>query len=212
MKKMSTGKIIGAVICFILILGIGTGCTYQRRYRFRAVDLPEEVYLRTALHKSYTPNIMVLPFESPGTVRQVGEKAAMQLCTKLLESGIDARITYDDTTAFTDVDHLVRFVRENRYDYVVTGKVLYYLNGAISTSSRVETQMAIYGVSGRRLEMVGDAKAVETARPLHETDFIVVEGRGASAPSAGLLLERNAGKFAQLIGEMLSESPDGIIR
>lgn len=207
MKKgviRKTGKFFCLFIPVVVLLA---GCTYQRHYRFKQVGMPEEVYINTPIQAYYTPDIVVLAFQSPGNTGGVGEKASMLLCSEMIKIGIEADIVFDNTAYFTNQDQLVRFARENKYDYIVTGDVLRFLNGGTSTDSHVEEEIVIYSVMGKRLQIVGHAKAVETARPLHSTDFIIVEGRGASAPSAETLLERNAGKFARLLSGMFS--PNG---
>lgn len=190
--------------CLILVLTLSAGCTYQRRHSLGPVGMPEEVYINAALGNYYTPDIAVFSFRSDGYAARVGEKASRLLCSEMLKYGVNANIVFKDTADATTSDELARFAWENRYDYIITGDVLYFLNGGLSTQSRVEEEIKIHLVSGRELQMVGYAKAVEKAGPKSETDFYVVTGRGVSAPSAELLMERNARKFARLLAGMFS--------
>lgn len=201
----------GKILCLLLPVAIlAGGCTYQRRHSFGPVGMPEEVYVSTPLERYYTPAIAVFSFRSDGYTWQVGEKASRLLCSEILKQGIGADIVFNETANAMTSDELARFAWENKYDYIVTGEVLYFFNGGNTTDSRVEEEIKIYSVTGRQLQVIGYAKALETARPLPDTDFFLVAGRGASAPSAETLLRRNAGKFARLLAGMFS--PNGTTR
>lgn len=197
----ASGKLL---CCLILVLALSAGCTYQRRHSFKPVGMPEEVYISTSLGNYYTPDIAVFSFRSDGFDGQVGKKASRLLCSQMLKYGVNASIVFKDKADAMTSDELARFAWENRYDYIITGDVLRFLNGGHSTQSRVEEEIKIYSVSGKDLQVVGYAKAVETVAPKPETDFYLVTGRAASAPSAELLMERNAGKFARLLAGMFN--------
>ncbi len=200
-------RIVGKIVCCLLPVTIfAMGCTYQRRHSFSPVGMPEEVYISTPLERYYTPDIAVFSFRSDGYAQQVGEKASRLLCSEMLKHGVGANIVFNDTANAAGSEALARFAWESKYDYIVTGEVLYFFNGGNTTDSRVEEEIKIYSVAGRQLQVVGYAKALETAAPLSDKDFILVEGRGASAPSAEILLERNAGKFARLLAGMFSQN------
>jgi hypothetical protein len=182
------------------------GCTYQRKHTFKPVGMPEEVYISTSLGNYYTPNVAVFAFRADGYSGRVGEQASRLLCSEMLKRGVNANIIFKDAADAMSSDELAAFAWKNRYDYIITGDILYILSGGGTTQSRVEQEMKICSVSGRELQVVGYAKAVETASPLSETDFVLVAGRRASAPSAELLMERNAGKFARLLAGMFSRN------
>lgn len=197
------GKI---VCCFLLLVIFAAGCTDQRRHSFCPVGMPEEVYISTPLERYYTPDIAVFPFRSDGYAWQVGEKASRLLCSEMLKQGVGANIVFNGSANAAGSEELARFAWESKYDFIITGEVLYFFNGGNTTDSRVEEEIKIYSVTGRQLQVVGYAKALETAAPLSDTDFFLVEGRGASAPSAEILLKRNSGKFARLLAGMFSQN------
>jgi hypothetical protein len=182
------------------------GCTYQRKHSLKPVGMPEEVYISTALGNYYMPDVAVFSFRSEGYTGQAGQRASRLLCSEMLKRRVNANIVFKDAADAMTSDELAAFARKNRYDYIITGDILFILNGGGTTQSRVEQEIKIYTVSGRELQVVGYAKAVETGDPLPETDFILVSGRRASAPSADLLMERNAGKFARLLAGMFSQN------
>lgn len=197
------GKIL---FCLIPLMILALGCTYQRRHSFKPVGMPEEVYVSAPIGKYYTPDIAVFSFRSDGYTWQVGEKASRLLCSEMMKCGVNANIIFDNTAGAMSSDELARFAWKKKYDYIVTGDVLYFFNGGSTTHSRVEEEIKIYSVTGRELRVVGYAKAEEAAKPLSDTDFFLVAGRGTSAPSAEILLERNAGKFARLLAGMFSRN------
>jgi hypothetical protein len=91
---------------------------------------------------------------------------------------------------------------------VVTGSVLYYLDGMLSTHSHVEEIIKIFIVSENNTEKIGYAKAVESEAPQSSKNFILFVRQGQAATPADELLRRNAVKFAKMIHSMFS-APDG---
>lgn len=199
---------IAGILLFFLIPTVmpGLGCTYQRRHFSSPLGMPEEVYIGASVQKYYTPDIAVIEFQSTDYGWRLGEKASRLLYAELLKSDLKANIFYDNTAGSSGPDELARFAWKNKYDYIVTGEILHFLNGGISVDSRVEQEIKIYSVTGGRLQAVGYAKATETSSPLHSTDFVLIGGRGTSAMSAEGLLKRNTGKFARLLCGMFSEN------
>jgi hypothetical protein len=200
-KIQASGKLLCCLVSIMIFTG---GCTFQRKHTFKQVGMPEEVYISTALGNYYTPDVAVFSFRSDGYAGRVGQTASRLLCSEMLKRGVNADIIFKDAADAVTSDELAAFAWKNRYDYIVTGDILYILNGGATTQSRVEQEIKIYSVSGRELQVVGYAKAVETGDPLSEVDLFLVAGRRKSAPSAELLMERNAGKFARLLAGMFS--------
>jgi hypothetical protein len=202
-KIHTSGKLLCCLVSMLIFAG---GCTYQRKHSFGRVGMPEEVYISTALGNYYTPDVAVFSFRSDGYEGQVGQTASRLLCSEMLKRGVNANIIFKDAADAATSEELAAFAWENRYDYIVTGDILYIMNGGGTTRSRVEQEMKVYSVSGRELQVVGYAKAVETGDPLAEMNLVLVAGRRASAPSAERLMERNAGKFARLLAGMFSRN------
>ncbi len=204
-SRMRTSRWI--VRCLIVMMIFLSGCTYQRQHSLNTVELPEEVYISVPLGKQYKPDIVVLSFRAAGYPDEVGRQASEQLCSEMLKCGPRANVVLAETVNILSPEGLVQFAWENKYDYVVTGDILYFLDGGNRMTSKVEQEMKMYSVSGHQLQVVGYAKAVESVSPLSERDYYLVSGRSAPAPSATLLMERNAGKFARLLDRMLSMDP-----
>ena len=93
-------------------------------------------------------------------------------------------------------------MKASDYDMLVMGKVNFYLDGMISTDSRVESEMIVYAATRGTLQTIGLARAIETAPP-HPSSFILsIRDKGHPAPSAESLLKRNSTKFASMIAAM----------
>jgi hypothetical protein len=181
-----------------------TGCSYQRRFNPQKVGMPETVFVTESARRYYKPNIVVCKFQAPLYAQSTGETASISLCHELGEYNMDANIVLNHGAIPTVPKELAQFAKEKRYDVIVTGQISTYLDGGISTDSRVEEKIIIYGIVGNRLERIGAATAVETAPPLESTDYIVIQGKGRAALSADTLLKRNSIKFARYIDALFS--------
>ena len=197
--------------CLILLVTLGTSCTYQRQFKSKPIGMPEEIYIDPSFQQYYKPNIVLCHFREPDYSPQTGEKAAQFLYSEMLRSNLEADITVSSKRISNDPDLLVRFAKENRYEFIVTGEILYYLYGGISSESRVDQSIKVYRVTGKNLQMVVYAKAVETAPPLPSTDYVLIQGRGRAAPSAESLLKRNAVKFSRLLSHMVESGASKLV-
>lgn len=196
------------IACIVLIVLMGTGCTYQRQYKPKSVGMPEAVYYAKTIGYYYTPSIAICIFQAPGYAKPAGQAASLALYRELRRHNPAANLVLNEVSVPEDPEQLSLFMREKRYDMLVTGQILTYLDGGRSTRSRVEENLLLYGLVGDRVQAIGFATAVETAPPLESTDYVIIQGRGAAALSAATLLERNSAKFALLINGMLAgESP-----
>ena len=168
--------------------------------------MPEEIYISNAIPHYYIPNIVICNFHEPAYARSSGESAAVSLFQELSRLNFKANLILNNAPLPNDPEMQLQFIRKNKYDIIVTGQVIAYLDGGISTSSRVEENLTLYSIAGNRLQLIGSATALETAPSVKTTDYILIQGRGQAALSADILLKRNSQKFARLIDSMLSDN------
>lgn len=191
-------------IVLFMALTLSTGCGHQRRGGPDAITAPEEIHISSSFHPYPDPNILICKFKAPDYAKKVGENAALFLYSQLLKENFETNISvFTDAEAMAP-DQLYIYARENKYDLIITGNVLHYLDGAISTASRVIEEMYIYGIWGGQLQPVGYVKAEESASPLPEADYIFFQRNAKPAPSARRLQQRNAAKFARVLMGMVA--------
>jgi hypothetical protein len=186
----------------VAVLIACTSCTFQRSQAYAPDIMPEAVYIATVSRKAYRPKIAFCAFAAPTYARSTGEKAAILLYRETLKQHINANFTYVGCPVTDNVDALTEFARENRYEFIVGGKVLSYMDGGISTASRVEQEIRVYQLSSHRLRTVGYAKALEEVAPDPSADYIFFLEMSQPAPSAESLMGKNAQKFAALLAYM----------
>jgi hypothetical protein len=205
LMKKSTIKIGGILIlCVVWGLTCGIGCTCLHQQSAGPVGMPEEIYIGSDAQSFYSPRIALWNFNAPDYAGQAGEKAAMLLHAEILKCNPGVDITFIDELLPIDPERLVQTARENKYDLLITGDIAYYLEGGISTDSRVEEVIKIFGVFGKELQMVGFAKAVDIGSPSPLFDYILIHKQTRAAPPAEHLLKRNAAKFAGMVNGMIS--------
>lgn len=194
------------MVCLFMVVTISTGCGgFQRLIPSSAQAAPEQVYLSSSFHPYPNADILICKFQAPDYAKGVGEKAALFLYTQMQPYGLEANIAVAADIDVVSSHQLYLYARKNRHDLIVTGKVLYYLDGAISTASKVVEEMYIYGIWGGKLQPVGYVKVEETAAPLPAADYIFFQRSVEPAPSAESLQKRNAAKFARILSSMFSE-------
>jgi hypothetical protein len=168
--------------------------------------MPEQVYLSSTFHPYPNTNILICKFQSPDYAKSVGEDAALFLYSQMQHHTLEANIAVATDIDAVSPHQLYLYARKNRYDLIVTGQVLYYLDGAISTASKVVEEMYIYGIWGGKLQLVGYVKAEEAVPPLPAADYIFFQRSAKPAPSAESLQKRNAAKFAGVLSNMFVEN------
>jgi hypothetical protein len=164
--------------------------------------LPEEVYVATVFRKAYKPKIAFCAFQAPPYARSTGVKAANLLYIETLKKKINAKCFYIGQPITGKTDTLADFARENRFDFIIGGKVHYYIDGGIPTASCAEQEIRVYRLTARRLKTVGHAKALAEVAPVPSIDYVFFLEMGQPAPSAESLMKKNTEKFASLLDYM----------
>ena len=95
------------------------------------------------------------------------------------------------------VEKLLEIARCKKYDLLITGDLLYWLEGSLHEPSRADEQIRVIDVPANRT--LWYAKAVDIGPPAPYTDYVFIEGRGARAPTARTMLKRNAEKFCKML-------------
>ena len=187
-----------------LVLAI-SACTYQRKMKLPAVGLPEEVFTAKPLEKNHaTLRLGVLSFHAPATAGEAGRDAAEALCQELIRHGVFGEVIFDLSHISGDMDTLAALSRKKGYDLIITGSLAGLLEGSHFQRARVVEEIMLLRADSGQLEPLIHARATETIDPVPPKDYIVAQGKGASAPPTTVLLQRNAQKFRNLLQATLS--------
>ncbi len=191
------------MVLLSVALSLISGCTYQRGYPAAPVEPPQEIYLAPDFQPIQNARILITSFKAPGYAGDAGIQAAFALFSELQVRRPETDIVFESTLDDSNHERLFAYARANRFDLIISGNVLFLLDGGISTASRVEEIIRVFAVYGDRLHPVAYAKAFETVAPVPEADFIVAHGRGKAAPSALSLLKRHAVRFSRLVSDLI---------
>jgi len=189
---------ITSIYAILLVLCLA-GCTYQRGTVFLPyLGLPEEIYLTTKLNNDAL-NVGVFKFTEPAYAPGVGKKAAHYVYQELLRKNVFLNVTSELNITDNSINNLINIAHNKKYDLIITGNLSYYFQGSNFQSSRVDEEIYVFRVIEKKPDIICYARSMESGSPAPSIDYIFVQGNGAPAPSATLLMERNAKKFAKLL-------------
>jgi len=192
MNLSSKITVYAIVVAFLLV-----GCAYQRWVTLAPTGLPEEIFATPQLNYYGTSNVGLFKFTEPSFAPGIGKEAAQSLYQELLKNGVFLNVTPELDVTDIRIENLIDIARTKKYDLIITGDVLYYLEGSLHQSSRVDEQIRVIDVP--TTITLWYAKAVDIGSPGPYTDYILIEGRGVCAPTAMTLLKRNAEKFCRML-------------
>ena len=124
------------------------------------------------------------------------------MCQELEQKGVFAEVIPLPDIRDMTMRNLINVARIKRYDLIITGELLYHFEGSLLEPSSVTEEIRVVRVRGGKPLTLWHAKATETAPPALSTDYIVAQGKGASAPSTAVLMKRNAEKFCNMIFDL----------
>ncbi len=186
------------IIGFGLFLSVLTlACTYQRRVELPVVELPEQIHAESPIDAFHDSSVGVFRFTEPEYASGTGKTAAESLYFEILRRSVFSRVTNEVRHSSLGSADVMDLARANGYDLVITGDVLYYFDGTSELPSRVVERIQVAHVPTQ--EVLWLATTVEEVSPAEATDYFVAMGKGAPAPPATLLMQRNAEKFCNLL-------------
>ena len=175
------------------------GCTYQRKVTLSQPDLPEEIFSCSPVNISGAMRVGLFSFSDIPSSRGMGKLAAQFLCQELEKAGIFKSLFFHSDLNDMSMDRLVKIALAEKYDLIITGKLLYSFDGSDMQAASVIEEMRVINIKWGTPEILCHAKAIETVEPKLSTDYVIVQGKGAAAPSIMVLMQRNAEKFCNMI-------------
>lgn len=175
MKRVWTHEL--PIVCIVaIVLGL-TGCEGKRIPFFSSPPLPESVYKAPENNEYKDTNVGVFRFDTGSYPVDIGIRAANSLHQKLLKrKAFDAVFLMADLKD-TSLQTQLAAAEEKGLALIITGTVLYYIEGSRSQSSRVEQEIRAFDVKGRNL--VWYAKTTNSDAPNPEKDLILFRKAGA---------------------------------
>lgn len=193
---MNKGK-VGFIIASLVILAIFHGCAAHDSGYLFTTPLPEQVY-KQPMRNYYTQGeIGIFIFGSPLYAPLVGSTAAHTIQQLLLEKGVFRQITPFFQYGFIPLERQLLIAREQGMDLMMTGNVLYYMDGSLTQASRVDMEITILDVP--TATPIWKMATSETGRPKAELDLFMFQNQGKPAPAAATLIMKNAEKITHLI-------------
>jgi len=182
------------------------GCSYQRSVSLPAVGLPDGIFSMPQGNATYrNANVAVFSFKEPVYAPGQGKAAARILCQEMEQMGLFSSVVLQPDILNMTMGNLIDVARSRGYDLLIVGDLLYYFSGSDLEPSEVTEEIRIIKIRGGRPSTLWHAKATEIAMPALTKDYILARGKGAPAPTTGVLMKRNAQKFCNMIAEFQEE-------
>jgi hypothetical protein len=203
---MTVKQIFITLVTFALVLFF-LGCSYQRSVSLPPVGLPQSIFATPRDNTSYaSANVAVFSFGEPDYAPGQGKIAARFLCQEMAEMQVFASVILQPDILDMTMGNLIDVARSKGYDLLVVGDLLYYFSGSELEPSEITEEIRIVKIRGGRPSTLWHARATETAMPALTKDYIFARGKGAPAPTANVLMKRNAQKFCNMIIDLHKES------
>lgn len=187
------------IYVFLLVFFIG-GCTYKQSVVFQPLGLPEEIYVTPQYNYYHNlSKVGLFNFKDPSNAPGLGKVAAQYLLKELLKNKVFLNITFEFGITNIQTENLVKIAKAKKYDLIITGDLVHYLEGGNFAQSHVEEEMRVIRVIGKKTKILWYASAVEIGVPNRSKDYIIIQSKGTPAPSALVLMKRNAKKFCNLL-------------
>jgi hypothetical protein len=175
------------------------GCAAKSIPFFGKPALPEFVYKAPENNEYKDATVGVFRFSTGSYSTDIGLVAAESLYQKLLEKKVFAEVLQATETKNTSVESQLAVARAKGFGLIITGKILYYIDGSRSQPSRVEQEMKAYDVNSQKI--VWYAKTTNSDEPSLEKDRIIYQKTGAPARPVSELMDEGIEKMANLFLE-----------
>jgi len=190
-----------AIVMLALLAGV-FGCAGTHDEFLLAPPLPEHIYRQPYRNYYIQGEIGIFVFGAPPYAPAVGSTAADAISKQLQEQKVFRRITTLYQYGSIPIDQQMGIAKKHGLDLMLVGNVLYYLDGSLSQTARVDLAVQVFDVVSGAL--LWNAVTAQTGYPTAESDFFIAQTRGKPAPAASNLMMKNIEKIVRLFQ---SESP-----
>lgn len=188
---------VSRLIASLSTIAILSACTTNHSGFLLSTPLPEYIY-RQPLRNYYTHGEMgIFVFGSPLYAPSVGNTAANTIHQLLVEQMVFRKITPLYQYGNIPIERQLAIAREHGFDLMMSGNVLYYMDGSLTQAARVEMEATVFDVPTGT--PVWKMVTAETGKPKAEFDFFLFQTPGKPAPAAITLITRNAEKMVHLL-------------
>ncbi len=187
---------VKTAICLVLALCFTSGCSILAGRSLVGPGKPEEVYIAPNYNHYRNSKVGVFSFTEPSYAPGTGRAAAQMLCRQLEKNRVFAKTTLEYTTI---PDKMMEVAKQEKYDLIITGDVLYWFDGSAMEASRVEQEIKVIKPLGKKATTLWRARAAETAWPKPLKDYLLFQKGLSPAPTTMALLMKNSGKFCNMM-------------
>jgi tetratricopeptide (TPR) repeat protein len=189
------------VILGVIFLFTGA-CSIFTTKSTETISLPEHIYKRPSDDLNRDVVIGVFKFWSPDYTPHAGYSAADILYKDLLNRGFRNVVAEYDAHDMR-FENIMEIAGKRNYELIITGDVTYYSFGDALQESRVDEEIRVTdALTG---ETVWFAEVVEIGAPVAPKDLLFFLTPGEAAPSAAMLMRKNARKITNMFLSLSEE-------
>ncbi len=157
--------------------------------------LPEYIYKTESLNISNF-KAMVFRFQDPANAPNAGYAGASILYKRLLTNKVFLEVIPALDDVYMSFEDKKQLAVERGIDYIITGKVFYYLEGSGLSGSRVDQEIMMFDATSG--DLLWHAGAVATGKAYHDMDLVIFTKKGKAALTPNTLMSINAEKFCKM--------------
>ncbi len=187
------------ILLFILL---SCCCYYPDKYHNPTDQLPEQIYKKPRVNRYFGIRVGILDFKSPSYAKGSGELAAELLSKELKKRNIYSKVKYYNNMLFSPRKTLRNFVKSEKLDLVITGELVYYLEGGNYQSSRICVEIKCLEPLGKNLDTVWHALCCQKGKFSMPRYYIFFSTNGQPSVSGPEILQKIALKFTNMLSSI----------
>lgn len=217
--KKNFGQLL---LCLILGGGpflIGSGCTSQYQNSGpksqqstaslrSGSDLPKAVYVSPDMNLYSEARVVIQTFQSPSYAPNTGDYTARSLSRFLLLQEVFHNVRLELENASFSTFTWEELLAADDCDILITGQVLFFLEGSVQQPSKVAIEMKVYELADKSLHLLWHMRTAEIGHPRSAKDFYLFRLPPVPAPSGKELIDRCMEQCAQALLRIPSRQGD----
>ncbi len=201
-------QVIGCAIWVMAVLFLVCGCSsHVQPGSSSAVNnpdgsipdagLPRSVYVAPEQNVYSGARTVIQVFGSPSYTKGVGKFAARSLSRQLLQEDVFSSVRLESEQDRFSIREWRHILGQEDCDLLITGKVLFFLEGSSQQPSKAVIESKAYEMAGGSLHLVWHMQAEEVSQPSSAKDLYIFRLPPVPALSGQDLIERCTAQFTQ---------------
>jgi hypothetical protein len=161
--------------------------------------LPRAVYISPDMNIYSEARVVIQSFQSPSYAPNTGDYAARSLSRHLLGQEVFPNVRVELENDSYSISSWEGVLAANDCDILITGQVLFFLEGSTQQPSKVVIEIKVYEWANKSLRLLWHMQTAEIGRPRSAKDLYAFRIPPVPAPSGQDLIDRCMHQCAQAL-------------